>query len=138
MSPVATLEAETAVAVHVLGVDPDLRVLLDQGSSGPGSGWSLPAGVLATGQSPNRLAQLLVRRAGAVPRKLQVVDVESEFVGGVQRFDLVYECRAERMWREPVTGGPLWWSLNEIASLSLTPRTRKAIIGRWTSIWPNT
>ena len=48
----------------------------------------------------------------------------------MQRFDLVFECRAERMWREPVTGGPLWWSLNEIASLSLTPRTRKAIIGR--------
>ena len=77
----ATLKAETAVAVHVLGIDPDLRVLLDQGSSGPGSGWSLPAGVLATGQDPNSLAQLLVRRAGAVPRKLQVVDIESEFVG---------------------------------------------------------
>ena len=38
MSPVATLKAETAVAVHVLGIDPDLRVLLDQGPLGPEAG----------------------------------------------------------------------------------------------------
>ena len=46
----------------------------------------------------------------------------------MQRFDLVFECRAERMWREPVTGGPLWWSLNEIASLCDAADSRRAII----------
>jgi hypothetical protein len=140
MSPIATLQAETAVAVHVLGIDPELRVLLDQEAAvaDPGTGWSLPAAMLRTGQDPSRLAQQLVRQAGALPRRMDVVAVESEYRLGVHRLDLVFECRAERMWRQAVTGGPLWWSLNEIAGLTLTPRTRKAIIGRWTSIWPNT
>jgi hypothetical protein len=138
MSRLATLKADTAVVVHVLGVDSELRVLLDQVPSGSGAVWTLPTGALETGQDPRQLGRALVRRAGAVPQRLDVVALESEFTGGVQRFDVLYECRAERMWHQPVTGGPLWWSLAEITSLPLAPRTRKAIIDRWASIWPHT
>ena len=139
MSRTASLKAETVMAVHVFGIDPDLRVLLDRDAAAadPGVGWSLPSAILRTGEDPTYLAQYLMRRAGALPKQTRVVDVESDYQDGVQRFDLLFECRAEPGWERPATGGLLWWSLDEIAALTLTPATRKAIVGRWTSIWPH-
>jgi hypothetical protein len=139
MGRTASLKAETVVAVHVFGSDPDLRVLLDRNAAAadPGVGWSLPSAILRTGEDPSSLAQYLMRRAGALPRRTRVVDVESEYQDGVQRFDLLFECRAEPAWGHPETGGLLWWSLDEIAALSLTPTTRRAIVNCWTSIWPH-
>ena len=139
MSRTASLKAETVVAVHVFGIDPDLRVLLsrDAAAADPGEGWSLPSALLRTGEDPSYLAQHLMRRAGAVPRRTGVVDVDSDYRDGVHRFDLLFECRAEPAWGPGPSGGLLWWSLGEIASLTLTPATRRAIIGRWTSIWPH-
>ncbi len=139
MSRTASLKAETVVAVHVFGIDPDLRVLLDRDAAAadPGEGWSLPSALLRTGEDPSYLAQYLMRRAGAVPRRTGVVDVESDYRDGVHRFDLLFECRAEPAWGPAPSGGLLWWSLDEIASLTLTPATRRAIVGRWTSIWPH-
>jgi hypothetical protein len=139
MSRTASLKAETVVAVHVFGIDPDLRVLLDReaADADPGKGWSLPSAILRTGEDPSSLAQYLMRRAGARPKQTRVVEVESAYQDGVQRFDLLFECRAETAWVRPATGGLLWWSLDEIASLTLTPVTRRAIVSRWTSIWPH-
>ena len=139
MSRTASLKAETVMAVHVFGIDPELRVLLDRDAAAadPGVGWSLPSAILRTGEDPTYLAQYLMRRAGALPKQTRVVDVESDYRDGVQRFDLLFECRAEPAWGRPETGGLLWWSLDEIAALTLTPATRKAIVGRWTSIWPH-
>jgi hypothetical protein len=139
MSRTASLKAETVMAVHVFGIDPELRVLLDRDAAAadPGVGWSLPSAILRTGEDPTYLAQYLMRRAGALPKQTRVVDVETDYQDGVQRFDLLFECRAEPGWERPSTGGLLWWSLDEIAALTLTPATRKAIVGRWTSIWPH-
>jgi hypothetical protein len=139
MSRTASLKVETVMAVHVFGIDPELRVLLDRDAAAadPGVGWSLPSALLRTGEDPTYLAQYLMRRAGALPKQTRVVDVETDYRDGVQRFDLLFECRAEPAWGRPETSGLLWWSLEEIAALTLTPATRKAIVGRWTSIWPH-
>ena len=132
--------ATTRIAVHVLAVDPDRRVLLDRAWS-PASGmWGLPTALVEVGEDPTVRARRLVLAAGTVPATcVEVIDLESVIANGTHVVHLVFECGAEPSMRRPATpSSALWWSLTEIVGLSLSPRTRKALASRWSMIWPDT
>lgn len=51
--------------------------------------------------------------------------------------DLVYRCRAERVWKSsPLTSSALWWSLDEITSMELASRAKSARHGLATALAP--
>ena len=130
----------TCIAVHVLSVDPDRRVLLDRATPPEQPFWGLPGAVIEVGEDPVIRVRRLVSAAGALTAtRAEVIDVESVVEGDLHVVHLVFECGAEPSLLPTVTGSSaLWWSLPEIVGLNLSPRTRKALASRWSMIWPDT
>jgi ADP-ribose pyrophosphatase YjhB (NUDIX family) len=130
----------TRIAVHVLGVDPDRRVLLDRARPPMEPVWGLPGALVEPGEDPVVRARQLVSDAGALTAtRVEVIDLESVVERGVHVVHMVFECGAEpSLWPADARSSALWWSLPEIVALNLSARTRKALASRWSMIWPDT
>src|SRR6476646_5361711 len=130
----------TCIAVHVLSIDPDRRVLLDRATAPEQPHWGLPSAMVQVGEDPVIRVRRLVSEAGALTAtRAEVIDLESVVEGEVHVVHMVFECGAEPSLPPTVTGSSaLWWSLPEIVGLNLSPRTRKALASRWSMIWPDT
>ncbi|WP_404384777.1 NUDIX domain-containing protein [Knoellia locipacati] len=131
------IAARPRVRVHVVAIDDEHRMLLDRR---PGTQtWALPWGYLGVGEDPSRMARSLVHDTGAAPTMPRVQSVESAIEHGDHFLDVTLHCSAERIWK-PTTGGrssnALWWSLDEISSLELSPRARSALVNAWAVLWP--
>jgi hypothetical protein len=127
----------TRLAVHVLAVDPDRRILLDADGSVSPMEWGMPSRLLDVGEDPSVVARRLVLDAGSVPAtRAEVIDLESRVDADTHVVHLVFECGAEPY--RAGDGRSLWWSLEEIVGLRLGQRTRKALASRWSMIWPDT
>jgi ADP-ribose pyrophosphatase YjhB (NUDIX family) len=135
MPRLATFQPQTLVVVHVLGVDRERRLLLDRSEAPGETQWALPAVQLSVGEDPAECARDLVRLAGARPASPQVVAIDSVVDGPAHWLHLLFECRADQGSR-PSSSGALWWTINEVAALSLSARARMAIMHRWSAIWP--
>ena len=141
MSRVATaVPLRTRIAVHVLGVDPDRRVLLDRPRPPEETGWGLPGALVEVGEDPVLRARRLVSEAGALTAtRVEVIDLESVVEEDLHVVHMVFECGAEpSLLRSEAHSSALWWSLPEIVELNLSARTRKALASRWSMIWPDT
>ncbi len=129
----------TRIAVHVLGVDPDRRVLLDRARPPMEPVWGLPGALVEPGQDPVVRARQLVSDAGALTAtRVEVIDLESVVESGVHVVHMVFECGAEPSLWPADESSALWWTLPEIVGLRLSARTRKALASRWAWIWPDT
>ncbi len=136
----AAVPLRTRIAVHVLGVDPDRRVLLDRARPPQEPVWGLPGAMVEVGEDPVLRARTLVSEAGALAAtRVEVIDLESVVEGDVHMVHMVFECGAEpSLLRSDAGSSALWWSLPEIVGLKLSARTRKALASRWSMIWPDT
>lgn len=130
----------TRIAVHVLGVDPDRRVLLDRAQPPFAPEWGLPGTMVEPGEDPVVRARQLISEAGALTAtRVEVIDLESVVESGLHVVHMVFECGAEpSLLRTDAGSSALWWTLPEIVGLSLSARTRKALASRWSMIWPDT
>ena len=130
----------TRIAVHVLGVDPDRRVLLDLSRPPLEPVWGLPGTLVEPGDDPVVRVRQLVSDAGALTAtRVEVIDLESVVESGLHVVHMVFECGAEpSLLRSDAGSSALWWSLPEIVGLNLSARTRKALASRWSMIWPDT
>ncbi|MEP6856673.1 MAG: NUDIX hydrolase [Pedococcus sp.] len=141
MSRLATaVPLTTRIAVHVLCIDPERRVLLDRAKPPREPLWALPGALIDVGEDPVVCARRLVSEAGALTAtRAEVIDLESIVEGGLHVLHLVFECGAEpSLLRAGTQTSSLWWSLPEIVGLNLSARTRKALASRWSMIWPDT
>jgi ADP-ribose pyrophosphatase YjhB (NUDIX family) len=135
---VTAMPLTTRIAVHVLAVDPERRVLLDHVRQVSPQQWGMPHAVAEPGEDPAVCARRLVVAAGAVPAtRVEVIDLDSVVQDSAHVVHLVFECGAEPMKRRGDSPA-LWWTIEEIVALALTPRTRKALASRWAMIWPDT
>jgi ADP-ribose pyrophosphatase YjhB (NUDIX family) len=137
MPRLASVEPRTHVVVHVLAVDRERRLLLDRSAAPGETQWALPAAQLSVGEDPVERVRDLVREAGGRPEGPQVVALDSVLDGPAQWLHLLFECRSIHGLAAPNGGGRLWWTLTELTGLSLSARTRKAILTRWPAIWPD-
>lgn len=130
----------TRIAVHVLGVDPDRRVLLDRAQPPLDPVWGLPGTMVQPGEDPVVRVRQLISEAGALTAtRVEVIDLESIVESGLHVVHMVFECGAEpSLLRADATSSALWWTLPEIVGLNLSARTRKALASRWSMIWPDT
>ncbi|WP_091787966.1 NUDIX domain-containing protein [Pedococcus dokdonensis] len=130
----------TRIAVHVLGVDPDRRVLLDRARPPLEPVWGLPGALVEPGEDPVVRARQLVSDAGALTAtRVEVIDLESLVEDGLHVVHMVFECGAEpSLFPTDAGSTALWWTLPEIVGLRLSARTRKALASRWAWIWPDT
>lgn len=130
--------ARPRVRVHVVAIDDDHRMLLDRRPRT--QMWALPWGYLGLAEEPARLARGLIQETGAAPAMPRVLGIDSPVEHGEHFLDLTYHCSAERIWKpKPLTAvsTALWWSLDEISSLDLTPRARSALVTSWNMLWPH-
>jgi ADP-ribose pyrophosphatase YjhB (NUDIX family) len=137
--PVVDTTPGTRVAVHVLAVDPERRVLLDHVRQVHPQQWGMPQALVAVGEDPAVTARRLVVAAGAVPAtRAEVIDLDSVVEDTGHVVHLIFECGAEPLRRRGEDSPALWWTIDEIVALALTARTRKALASRWSMIWPDT
>lgn len=139
MQGLVAMPLTTRLAVHVLAVDPERRILLDAEDHTRPMQWGMPSALLAVGEDPASVARRLVLDAGAVPAtRAEVIDLESVVDPDAHVVHLVFECGAEPFRASADGERTLWWSLPEIVGLRLASRTRKALASRWSMIWPDT
>jgi len=136
---VTAMPLTTRLAVHVLAIDPERRVLLDHVRQVSPHQWGMPQALVEVGADPSECERRLVVAAGAVPAtRVEVIDLDSVVDDQTHLVNLVFECGAEPMSVRADGSTSLWWALPEIVGLALTPRTRKALASRWSLIWPDT
>lgn len=122
------------VRVHVVAIDDDRRMLLERDQQS--GAWDLPSTQMVGAQDPGGLASDLVRVTGAIPEMPRVVGVTSSLEQGTPYLDLTFQCGARRHWRATRTPSPaLWWSLDELSTLDLSPRVRSALVHVWEQLW---
>lgn len=132
------IAARPRVRVHVVAIDDEHRMLLDRRPRT--QSWALPWGYLGAGDDPARLARSLVHDTGAAPAMPRVQAVESATEHGEHFLDVTMHCSADRIWKPslgPRSSNALWWSLDEISSLDLTPRAKSALVNAWNVLWPH-
>lgn len=139
MIKTAAVPVVTRIVVHILGVDSGRRVLLSRAQEGDSPGWALPTAMVAVGEDPAIRARQLLWDAGSLAAtRAEVIDLESVIEGDTHLVHVVFECGAHTNVAPPRSDGQaFWWELSEIASLTLSTRTRMTLAARWSLIWPD-
>lgn len=126
--------ARHVVRVHAVAIDEQRRLLLDRDPSS--RAWTLPMAVLTGDEDPTLAARGLVRSSGAFPGMPRITEAVSSVERGEAFLDLTYQCDAKRVWKTaPRSSRTLWWSLDEISTLDLSPRVRSALVHVWSQLW---
>ena len=127
----------TRIAVHVLGVDPDRRVLLDRAQPPLDPVWGLPGTMVQPGEDPVVRVRQLISEAGALTAtRVEVIDLESIVESGLHVVHMVFECGAEPPCPAPTPPWP-WVTLprSSVPETLLGPHP-KALVSRLVDLYP--